>query len=131
MQRAYYRATAGAWLVYDVSKRHTFEPLSSWLEDILQQRDTTVIVVGNKCDAGEIIRTVSAEGGEEFAKSNGCLFMEASAKTAVNVAAAFDKTAEKIYEKMGYGDVEEVDEALGINIWNWKGFRIGKNTGVK
>nr|XP_016492582.1 PREDICTED: ras-related protein RABB1c-like [Nicotiana tabacum] len=84
------------------------------------------MVVGNKCDAGEDIRAVSAEEGEEFAKSNRCLFIEASAKTALNVAAAFDKTTKRIREKMGYGDVKEVDEALGINIWNWKGFRIGR-----
>nr|XP_016492583.1 PREDICTED: ras-related protein Rab-2A-like [Nicotiana tabacum] len=32
--RAYYRDAAGALLVYDVTKRHTFERLSSWLEDI-------------------------------------------------------------------------------------------------
>ncbi|XP_009629778.1 ras-related protein Rab-2-A-like [Nicotiana tomentosiformis] len=126
--RAYYRDAAGALLVYDVTKRHTFERLSSWLEDIRQQGDTTVMVVGNKCDAGENIRAVSAEEGEEFAKSNGCLFVEASAKTALNVAAAFNNTAEKICEKMGYGDVEKVDETPGINIWNWKRFRIGRTS---
>ncbi|XP_070009931.1 ras-related protein Rab-2-B-like [Nicotiana sylvestris] len=125
--RAYYRDAAGALLVYDVTKRHTFGRLSSWLEDIRQQDDTSVIVVGNKWDAGENIRVVNAEEGEEFAKSNGCLFIEASAKTTVNVATTFHKTTERICEKMGYVDLEEVDEALGINIWKWRGFRIGKN----
>ncbi|XP_019260308.1 PREDICTED: ras-related protein Rab-2-A-like [Nicotiana attenuata] len=64
--RAYYRDAAGTLLVYDVTKRHTFEWLSSWLEDIRQQGDTTVIVVGNKCEAEENIRAVSAEEGEEI-----------------------------------------------------------------
>lgn len=44
----------------------------------------TVMLIGNKCDLAHR-RAVSAEEGEQFAKENGLIFMEASAKTAQNV----------------------------------------------
>ncbi|XP_009629777.1 ras-related protein Rab-2-B-like [Nicotiana tabacum] len=115
--KSYYRGAAGALLVYDVTKRHTFEQLSNWLEDVRQHGDPklmTVTVVGNKCDVGENVRAVNAEEGEEFAKSNGCLFIEASAETAVNVEAAFEITAERIYGKIENGDFEDRSPRIRI-----------------
>ena len=44
----------------------------------------TVMLIGNKCDLSHR-RAVSYEEGEQFAKENGLVFMEASAKTAQNV----------------------------------------------
>ena len=45
-------------------------------------------VVGNKGDLDHR-RTVSYEEGEKFAKDNDLIFLETSAKTAVNVEGAF------------------------------------------
>jgi Ras-related protein Rab-2A len=42
------------------------------------------MLIGNKCDLSHR-RAVSYEEGEQFAKENGLVFMEASAKTAQNV----------------------------------------------
>ena len=44
----------------------------------------TIILVGNKSDLSQR-RAVSKEEGEQFAKENGLLFLEASARTAQNV----------------------------------------------
>lgn len=44
----------------------------------------TIMLVGNKCDLAHR-RAVTTEEGQQFAKENGLLFMEASAKTAQNV----------------------------------------------
>ena len=44
----------------------------------------TIMLIGNKCDLAHR-RAVSTEEGERFAKENGLIFMEASAKTAQNV----------------------------------------------
>lgn len=41
--------------------------------------------------------------GEEFARENGLLFMEASAKTADGVDPAFMETAAIVYDKMTSG----------------------------
>ena len=45
-------------------------------------------------------RAVSTDEGEQFARENGLVFMETSAKTAQNVEDAFVNTARTIYEKI-------------------------------
>lgn len=68
------------------SRRETFNHLASWLEDARQHANPnmTIMLVGNKCDLAHR-RAVSKEEGEQFAKENGLLFLEASARTAQNV----------------------------------------------
>ena len=69
-----------------MSRRETFNHLASWLEDARQHANAnmTIMLIGNKCDLAHR-RAVSTEEGERFAKENGLIFMEASAKTAQNV----------------------------------------------
>lgn len=43
-----------------------------------------IMLIGNKCDLDQR-RQVSTEEGERFAKDNGLIFLETSAKTAFNV----------------------------------------------
>uniref|UniRef100_A0A0D3FWW4 Uncharacterized protein n=2 Tax=Oryza TaxID=4527 RepID=A0A0D3FWW4_9ORYZ len=102
--RSYYRGAAGALLVYDITRRETFNHLASWLEDARQHANAnmTIMLVGNKSDLSHR-RAVSYEEGEQFAKEHGLIFMEASAKTAQNVEEAFVKTAGAIYKKIQDG----------------------------
>ena len=60
--------------------------MASWLEDARQHANAnmSIMLIGNKCDLAHR-RAVSTEEGEQFAKENGLIFMEASAKTAQNV----------------------------------------------
>lgn len=45
----------------------------------------TIVLIGNKSDLADSNRKVSKEEGEAFAKQQGLLFLETSAKTAENV----------------------------------------------
>ena len=67
-------------------RRETFNHLASWLEDARQHANSnmSIMLIGNKCDLAHR-RAVSTEEGEQFAKENGLVFMETSAKTAHNV----------------------------------------------
>lgn len=69
-----------------VTRRETFNHLASWLEDARQHANPnmSIMLIGNKCDLAHR-RAVSKEEGEQFAKENGLLFLEASARTAQNV----------------------------------------------
>ena len=51
--------------------------------------DMVLMLIGNKADLGETKRRVTTEEGERFAKENGLIFLETSAKTAFNVEEAF------------------------------------------
>ena len=95
--RTYYRGAAGALLVYDITRRDTYVHLIKWLSELKENapKDITIILIGNKNDL-ENERQVSYEEGESFAKENGLLFLETSAKTANNIIEAFNLSAMKI-----------------------------------
>ncbi|XP_022883988.1 ras-related protein RABB1b-like [Olea europaea var. sylvestris] len=75
----------------------------------------TIMLVGNKSDLSHR-RAVSKEEGEQFAKENGLLFLEASARTAQNVEEAFTKTAAKILQKIQEGVFDVSNESSGIKV---------------
>lgn len=115
--RSYYRGAAGALLVYDITRRETFNHLTRWLEEARQNshQNMVIMLIGNKSDL-EHRRQVSREEGEAFAEENGLVFLETSAKTAANVEAAFVKTAEKIYQNIQSGIYDVNNESYGVKI---------------
>jgi len=117
--RSYYRGAAGALLVYDITRRDTYNHLTRWLEEVRQNGnpDMTIMLIGNKCDL-DARRQVSTEEGERFAKENGLIFMETSAKTAFNVEEAFLQTSQMIYNNIDKGLYDLSSEKSGIRVGN-------------
>lgn len=115
--RSYYRGAAGALLVYDVTRRDTFNHLTNWLEDARHHSNSNMVImlIGNKSDL-DSRREVRKEEGEGFAREHGLIFMETSAKTAANVEEAFINTAKEIYEKIQEGVFDVNNEANGIKL---------------
>ena len=115
--RSYYRGAAGALLVYDITRRDTFQHLNRWLEEARQhsQSNMTIMLIGNKNDL-EHRRAVTTAEGKAFADANGLVFMETSAKTAHNVEQAFLKTAEEIHNKITTGEIDVANESNGIKV---------------
>lgn len=99
---AHYRRSAGAILVYDVTKKKTFLNVSKWLEEIRQNADNDIVImlVGNKVDLveeNESKRKVTYEQGANFAKENNLFFAEASAVSKLNVKHIFENLLQEIY----------------------------------
>lgn len=48
--RSYYRGAAGALLVYDITRRETFNHLTTWLDDARQHSNSNMVImlIGNK-----------------------------------------------------------------------------------
>jgi len=115
--RSYYRGAAGALLVYDITRRETFNHLTRWLEEARQNANSSMVImlIGNKSDLDHR-RQVTKEEGEKFAKEHGLIFLETSAKTAANVEEAFISTAQKIYENIQNGIYDVTNEAHGIKV---------------
>lgn len=117
--RSYYRAAAGALLVYDITRRDTFTHLTKWLEEVRQNAnpDMTIMLIGNKSDL-DTRRQVRTEEGEMFAKEHGLIFLETSAKTAFNVEEAFLQTATMIYDNIDRGMYDLSSDKSGIRVGN-------------
>ena len=95
--RTYYKGAMGALLVYDITRRDSFIHVTKWLEEVRNNssKNIIIILIGNKKDL-EDKRQVTYEEGEAFAKENGLLFLETSAKTAFNVVESFNLSAQSI-----------------------------------
>jgi GTPase SAR1 family protein len=87
-------------LVYDVTDSLTFQNLGSWMKDVDNYcgEEAVRVLIGNKSDAEEM-RAVSTEQAQEFANEHNLLFMEASAKRATNVKAAFRLLVAEVMHK--------------------------------
>ena len=59
--RSYYRGACGCLLVYDITRRETFEHVTSWLEDCRKyaNKDITITVIGNKVDLEDQVCDIS------------------------------------------------------------------------
>jgi Ras-related protein Rab-2A len=80
--------------VYDVTKRESFDHLTTWLGEARANGNDTMVImlIGNKTDLASK-RAVTTEEGAEFARQNGLFFIETSAKTGDNIEEAFLSTA--------------------------------------
>lgn len=118
---AYYRGAVGAMLVYDITASLTFSSLDRWLKELRENADHNIVVmlVGNKNDMVDL-RAVSREDGMNFAKEKDLLFIETSAKDAVNVQESFLNLIEAIvtqYSKTGFeGGNSTANPGPGISV---------------
>ena len=85
---------SGFLLVYSIDDVESFVEAKKKYEKLVSikgREPFSCILVGNKCDLGKDLRKVSKKEAEEFAKSKGIPFMEASALTTINVKESFKK----------------------------------------
>ena len=102
--RAYYKASAVAMVVYDITKEESFEHIQTWLKDCkeLAPRTVLLVLVGNKSDLEEQ-RVISKERGENLAKENNMMFFETSALNGNGIEEAFQKSIEVVDQKIRSG----------------------------
>ena len=99
-----FQRVQGIILMYDITKRESFERLEVWINLIKQNtNDLPMILVGNKLDQEDNDdngRIVETSEGENFAKKRGMEFFEASALEGKNVEKAFICIAEKVIQAL-------------------------------
>lgn len=95
---AYYRGAVGAMLVYDMTKRQSFDHIARWLDELRGHADKNIVImlIGNKCDLASL-RAVPIEDAKEFAERENLFFMETSALDSTNVETAFLTVLTEIY----------------------------------
>ncbi|XP_077576689.1 ras-related protein Rab-39B-like [Stigmatopora nigra] len=105
--RSYYRNSVGGLLVFDLTKRGTFEHIRDWHAEVCEHvlpHKVLFVLVGHKSD-DQSKRTVSREEAEKLAGILGVPYIEASAKAGHNVKETFELLARRIYRGLMSGDL--------------------------
>jgi Ras-related protein Rab-18 len=122
---SYYHKIQGVVLVYDVTRRETFDSLDGWNREVDVNTDGAPVVrvlVGNKIDESDK-RQVSRKEGEAWAHEHSMLFVESSAKTRVGVQQVFLETIMRILDNTAL-----VQSAAGVQSTVLSAASAGKST---
>ena len=96
----YYRGAQAAIVVYDITNADTFSRAKVWVKELQRQAAPNIVIAlaGNKADLAAK-RQIEVVDAQAYADENGLIFMETSAKTAVNVNDIFMAIARKLPKK--------------------------------
>jgi Ras-related protein Rab-18 len=97
---SYYRGAHACILVYDTTRVDSFENLEQWLKELqmyspVNGEGIVKLLVGNKCD---LERKIPKERADAWARSQGMMFLEASAKTKLGIRQVFMEVVKKMLE---------------------------------
>jgi len=119
---AYYKGAKGAFIVYDITRKNSFESIDKWINDVTAVADKkiTIVLIGNKSDL-EDQRQVTKEQGEDKANKLQVAFLETSAFSGENLEKAFQMMIKEVYKKcheemMSEGDVDIIQGGEDINL---------------
>ena len=94
----YYQNADGALLLFDISKRSTFEGIDLWIEEIKKNSKLStgqkVFLIGNKID---LKREVEKEEAIKKANEHGFKYFEVSCKINMNITEVMSKIIYKCY----------------------------------
>jgi Ras-related protein Rab-2A len=132
--KSYFRGASGALLVFDITRRSSFDSVTAWLCDLRQiaEEGIVVILVGNKSDLasqstdieGGNKRAVTKEEAEEWCRREGVVrYVETSAKSGEGVERAFLEVAERIYQNIEAGRYDLKDRRSGVKEYGIAGGR--------
>ena len=119
--KAYYKGAKGALLVYDITRKATFDNIDNWLIDLRTNadKDILILLIGNKSDLIDT-REISEEEARTKAEQYNIAFLETSAKTGDNINKAFSQLIEEVYKaniSLLQSNIEiEENNGHGINL---------------
>ena len=118
----YYRGAKGAFIVYDITRKITFESIDKWIGDLKNNGDENIIIylVGNKNDLNDK-REVDKNEAMNKAEKYNIAFMETSALSGDNIQKIFQDLIEKVY--VNFFRNSKANKEKEIN----KGIELNKN----
>ena len=116
---AYYKGAKGALIVYDITRKNTFDNIDKWITDLKLNRDKNIciIILGNKSDLIDK-REINKNDGIKKAEMYKTAFLETSAFNGDNISKAFDELIEQIVinNKNIFQDDNENEIDKGVNL---------------
>eukprot|EP00831_Metopus_contortus_P016687 TRINITY_DN17035_c0_g1_i1.p1 TRINITY_DN17035_c0_g1~~TRINITY_DN17035_c0_g1_i1.p1 ORF type:complete len:215 (-),score=24.09 TRINITY_DN17035_c0_g1_i1:200-844(-) len=121
MTSAHYRKSVGALVVYDVTKRSSFDNVVRWVKELKShaEPDISILLVGNKVDLvseDSSQRQVPRDEAEAFAEKNFLLFQETSAVDNINVRSVFEDLLQRVYDKIENNIDEERESRNNVQL---------------
>ena len=117
---AYYKGAKGALIVYDITRKNTFDNIDKWITDLKLNGDKNIyiIILGNKSDLIDK-REINKNDGIKKAEMYKTAFLETSALNGDNISKAFDELIEQIVinnKNIFLDDNEnEIDKGVNLN----------------
>ena len=116
---AYYKGAKGALIVYDITRKCTFDNIDKWISDLKLNGDKNIciVILGNKSDLDDK-REVSKDDGIKKSEMYKTAFLETSALNGDNIGKAFDEIIEQIIQnnKSFFEDNNKKDMDKGVNL---------------
>ena len=116
---AYYKGAKGALIVYDITRKNTFDNIDKWIIDLKLNGDKNIciIILGNKSDLINK-REINKNDGIKKAEMYKTAFLETSALNGDNISKAFDELIEQIVinNKNIFQDDNENEIDKGVNL---------------
>jgi small GTP-binding protein len=96
---AFYRGTDACAIVFDLTRRHTFEHVITWKDGLEQKIGAghPLMLLANKSDLVDA-RAISFEEATAFGTDHGFAYFEVSAKTEENLPNVLDEIARQFIE---------------------------------
>ena len=106
---SYYKGAQGCLLVYDITKKKSFDNIDKWYSELKSNSDEKIytMLLGNKSDLEEN-REVSIEEAEKKAKNFNIAFMETSAYNGNNINKAFNELINNVYQNNKHAFNQEI-----------------------
>ena len=104
----YYKGAKGAFIVYDITSRKTFENVDKWIGEIKERTtdDVKLIIIGNKTDLNNEREVKSEEALIKYQDMDIPL-IETSALEDTNVNEAFINLIKIVYKDIARKEIEE------------------------
>ena len=92
--QSHYKNAAGAFIVFDVTNKYSFDAVRGWIHEVRERADEHVVIgiVGNKCDLAN--RIVGRQEGEDMANQEHAFYMETTIHDVQSLRNAFERMAQ-------------------------------------
>ncbi|TPP57088.1 RAB39 member RAS oncogene family [Fasciola gigantica] len=126
--KSYYRNCVGAFIMFDITDRETYENVPSWYQEALSSIRCTspvVVIVGHKADR-QAERQVTRLEAECLAQRLGDhQYVETSSVTGQNIEKSVQMMAEVVYRNVIDGFYEELSST-----GDWDGVKVSQNAAL-